>query len=354
MSDLVVSDLHKRLGETDVLKGVSFQMDRGEVVALLGPSGSGKTTLLRAIAGLDHPDAGRITLADEVLFDARTGAQVPAERRNLGLVFQSYALWPHRTVFENVAYGLKIRKVPAAGIRERVDAVLRQIGLGGLAERHPHQLSGGQQQRVALARAIVYNPRLLLLDEPLSNLDTKLREEARAWLRKLIEELQISAVCVTHDQVEALAIANRIVLLDKGRIEQEGTPEQMYESPATLFAAEFMGSNNVLRGTVSEVRGRTARVAGEGWALWGQLRADLAPGNAAAAVIRIERTRLTDSDGQDVLPAALDTAMYLGERWELVLHAGDQRFRVWEPAAPGPGPLLARFPAEALWVFPRP
>jgi iron(III) transport system ATP-binding protein len=353
MSELVVSGVHKRLGENDVLSGVSFEMARGEVIALLGPSGSGKTTLLRAIAGLDHPDTGRIALGDDVLFDARTGALVPAERRNLGLVFQSYALWPHRTVFENVAYGLELRRTPRPQIRERVDAVLGQIGLGGLAERHPHQLSGGQQQRVALARAIVYNPRLLLLDEPLSNLDTKLREEARAWLRELIEKLEISAVCVTHDQVEALAIADRILLLDKGRIEQEGTPEQMYESPATLFAAEFMGSNNVLQGSVSEVRGKAGRIAGEGWALWGQLRGDLSPGQPAAAVIRIERTRLTDSDGDDVLPAALDTAMYLGERWDLVLHAGSQRFRVWEAEAPGQRPLRARFPAEALWIFPR-
>src|SRR6266540_1179125 len=201
MARLSVEDVHKRLGGNDVLRGVSFEMRPGEIVALLGPSGSGKTTLLRQIAGLDHPDRGRIVVGDEVLFDGATGTAVPAEERRIGLVFQSYALWPHRTVFENVAYALQIRKVPAAGIRERVDAVLRQIGLGGLAERHPHQLSGGQQQRVALARAIVYNPRLLLLDEPLSNLDTKLREEARAWLRKLIEELQISAVCVTHDQV---------------------------------------------------------------------------------------------------------------------------------------------------------
>src|SRR5512140_3292174 len=197
MARLTVSDVHKRLGGNPILKGVSMELGESEVVALLGPSGSGKTTLLRAIAGLDVPDAGRIVLGDEVLFDAARRVEVPAERRQLGLVFQSYALWPHRTVFQNVAYGLKLRKVSAAETRERVMSTLEQIGLAGLADRHPHQLSGGQQQRVALARAIVYEPRVLLLDEPLSNLDAKLREEARAWLRELIGKLGISAVCVT-------------------------------------------------------------------------------------------------------------------------------------------------------------
>ncbi len=351
MNSLVVSEVHKRLGENQVLKGVSFELPRGEVVALLGPSGSGKTTLLRAIAGLDHPDVGRIMLGDELLFDSKTGAEVPPERRNLGLVFQSYALWPHRTVFENVAYGLKLRKTPSAQMHERVEKVLRDIGLGGLADRHPHQLSGGQQQRVALARAIVYNPQLLLLDEPLSNLDTKLREEARAWLRELIEHLEISAVCVTHDQVEALAIADRILLLDKGRIEQEGTPEEMYEKPATQFAAEFMGSNNRLGGTVAEVRGAMAKVAGPGWELWGQLRADLQPGQVASAVIRLEKTRLRDAPGENALSAKLDTAMYLGERWDYVFHAGELRFRVWSGEAPSQRPYWVQFPPESLWIF---
>jgi iron(III) transport system ATP-binding protein len=353
MSDLVVSDVYKRLGENEVLRGVSFELRRGEVVALLGPSGSGKTTLLRAIAGLDHPDAGRIVLGDRVLFDARTEIVVRAEQRNLGLVFQSYALWPHRTVFDNVAYGLKVRGKGPAEIRERVETVLRQIGLIGLAERHPHQLSGGQQQRVALARALVYDPELLLLDEPLSNLDTKLREEARVWLRALIERLHISAVCVTHDQVEALAIADRIVLLDLGRVGQEGTPEEMYGNPASLFAAQFMGSNNVLNGTLAEVRGQSALIAGQGWALWGQLRAGLRAGDPATAVIRLEKTRLAADPAENVLAATLDTALYLGERWDYLLHAGDLRFRAWSAGPAGAGPCRVHFPPEALWIFPR-
>src|SRR5262252_2475465 len=263
MDKLVVSNIHKRLGANDVLKGVSFELRRGEVVALLGPSGSGKTTLLRLIAGLDSPNQGRIVLGEKLFFDSENRTEVPAEQRNLGLVFQSYALWPHRAVFDNVAYGLRLRRFSAGEIRERVLAVLGQVGLQGMAERHPHQLSGGQQQRVALARAIVYNPQLLLLDEPLSNLDAKLREEARVWLRSMIGELQISAVCVTHDQTEALAIADRVLLLEKGRIEQEGSPQDMYENPRTMFAAEFMGSNNRVTGTVAEVRGAMAKSSGD-------------------------------------------------------------------------------------------
>src|SRR6516165_10080192 len=222
MARLVVEGVHKRLGGNAVLRGVSFVMEPGEIVALLGPSGSGKTTLLRQIAGLDHPDRGRIEVGGEVLFDGAAGVAVPAEERRIGLVFQSYALWPHRTVFENVAYGLKLRGVRGAEVRERVDAVLRQLALGGLAARWPHELSGGQQQRVALARALVYDPRLLLLDEPLSNLDAKLREEARAWLRELIHRLGIAAVMVTHDQHEAMAMSSRIAILYKGRIHQLG------------------------------------------------------------------------------------------------------------------------------------
>src|SRR5712691_7075533 len=241
MAELVVRDLRLRLGDNEILKGVSLTVPPGQVVALLGPSGSGKTTLLRAVAGLEQPHAGSLSIGDTVFFDAARKIDVPAEKRGLGLVFQSYALWPHRSVFDNVAYGLKLRGAPVAEIKTRVDKTLGQIGLGHLAERFPHQLSGGQQQRVAIVRALVYEPPVILLDEPLSNLDAKLREEARAWLRTLIVTLGLSAVCVTHDQIEAMAIADRITLLNAGAIEQEGTPTELYKEPATLFAAEFMG-----------------------------------------------------------------------------------------------------------------
>ncbi len=351
MHELLVSNIHKRLGNQDVLRGVSFKLQRGEVVALLGPSGSGKTTLLRQVAGLDHPDQGRIVLGDQLLFDSQTGSKIPAERRNLGLVFQSYALWPHRSVFENIAYGLRLRNVPAAEVRTRVLGVLQQIGLEELAQRYPHQLSGGQQQRVALARAIVYNPRLLLLDEPLSNLDAKLREEARVWLRKLIERLQISAICVTHDQVEAMAIADRVLLLEKGRIEQEGRPEEIYEKPRTIFAAEFMGSNNRIAGVVAEIRGAMAKLIGPEWSLWGQLRSDHRVGEAATAVIRIERTSLRDGPGENRLSAKLETALYIGGRWEYLFQAAGLHVRVWAPSAPAARPYWLEFAPESLWIF---
>jgi iron(III) transport system ATP-binding protein len=351
MSDLSVTNVHKKLGDNEILKGISFGLRRGEVVALLGPSGCGKTTLLRAIAGLDHPDQGRILLGDRLFFDSATGAEVPAEKRNLGLVFQSYALWPHKTVFENVAYPLQLRKVPPSEIRERSLKALRDIGLEGKEDRYPHQLSGGQQQRVALARAIVYSPQLLLLDEPLSNLDAKLREEARIWLRELIERLDISAICVTHDQVEAMSMADRVLLLDRGRVEQEGTPEEIYDSPRTLFAAEFMGSNNRITGKIVETRGANAKLQGSGWELWAQLRAERQVGDQVTALIRLERTQLRDTGGENCLPAKLETAMYLGERWDYVFLVGDLHIRVWSTSAAEQKPHFICFPPEWLWIF---
>ena len=232
-----------------------MQLAQGEVVSLLGPSGSGKTTLLRAVAGLEAPHRGTIRIEDRPVFDAAQQLELPAEKRNLGLVFQSYALWPHRTVSDNVGYGLKLRKVPSAEIRQRVDTALGNLGLGHLGDRLPHQLSGGQQQRVAIARALVYNPPVILMDEPLSNLDAKLREEARAWLRELILKMRLSALVVTHDQNEAMAMSDRILLLNNGVIEQQGTPQELYGQPRTLFVADFMGSNNKVEGQVVERRG---------------------------------------------------------------------------------------------------
>ena len=274
MAELTVDNLHLTYGDNPILKGVSLTLNRGEVVSLLGPSGSGKTTLLRAVAGLETPHEGTSGSATRSCSTARRGPTCRPKGRNLGLVFQSYALWPHKTVFDNVAYGLKLRKIGNDEIGTRVTKALEQLSLGHLGERFPHQLSGGQQQRVALARALVYNPPVILLDEPLSNLDAKLREEARAWLRELIVRMQLSALCVTHDQSEALAMSDRILLLNNGRIEQQGTPQQMYSDPVTLFTADFMGSNNKLTGRVTDVRDGAALLEGDGWKLWGTARAE--------------------------------------------------------------------------------
>src|SRR5215468_415438 len=318
MADLTVNDLALRYGDNEILKGVSVTVRPGQVVALLGPSGSGKTTLLRAVAGLETPHRGEIRIGEKAFFDADKKIDLPAEARGLGLVFQSYALWPHRTVFDNVAYGLKLRRVPAADIKMRVEDTLERIGLAHLAARYPHQLSGGQQQRVALARALVYEPAVILLDEPLSNLDAKLREEARAWLRQLIVSLALSALLVTHDQIEAMAIADRIVLLNAGAVEQEGTPTELYQQPATLFAAEFMGNNNRLEGMLVERTGERAVIAALGARLEGRARTLLAPGAAGSGVIRVEKVALADGPGANRVAMTLKTQMYIGERWELV------------------------------------
>ena len=351
MADLIVKDVALRLGDNEILKGVSVAVPAGEVVALLGPSGSGKTTLLRAIAGLETPHSGSIAIGDRVFFDAARGVELPAEERGLGLVFQSYALWPHRTVFDNVAYGLKLRGVSAAEIKTRVEKTLSQIGLGHLGARYPHQLSGGQQQRVAIARALVYEPPVILLDEPLSNLDAKLREEARAWLRTLIVTLGLSAIHVTHDQVEAMAIADRIVLLDAGLIAQEGPPTTLYNEPATLFAAEFMGSNIRLDGKLVENSGGRATIELFGERLTGIARTEAAAGGKATGIIRIERVRCGSTPGPNRLKMELKAPMYLGERWELVFARDTLTVRAYASAPLEPGEHYVEFPAEALWVF---
>ncbi len=351
MPELTVDNLQLRYGDNPILKGVSLTLNRGEVVSLLGPSGSGKTTLLRAVAGLEVPHQGTIRINDQPVFDGASGIDVPAEGRNLGLVFQSYALWPHKTVFDNVAYALRLRRIATAEIRARVEAVLSQLSLDGLAGRFPHQLSGGQQQRVALGRALVYNPPVILLDEPLSNLDAKLREEARAWLRELIVRMQLSALCVTHDQGEALAISDRILLLNGGRIEQQGTPQQMYSEPETLFAADFMGSNNRLAGRILEMRDGAALLEGDGWRLWGTARPGATAGGEGTGMIRLERIRIADGPGDDRLQAELSTSMYLGDKWEHLFALGNLRLR-----AHGDRPLAAGrhwldIPRADFWVF---
>ncbi|HTK00657.1 MAG TPA: ABC transporter ATP-binding protein [Bordetella sp.] len=360
MIELSVDDLHLDYGDNPVLKGVSMALKQGEVVSLLGPSGSGKTTLLRAVAGLEAPKRGKIAIGERLVYDGGAKREVPAEERNLGLVFQSYALWPHKTVFDNVAYPLQLRRTPTAETKQRVQEVLDQLGLGHLAQRHPHQLSGGQQQRVAIGRALVYNPPVILLDEPLSNLDAKLREEARAFLRELIVRLGLSALMVTHDQSEAMAISDRILLLNNGRIEQQGTPQEMYGAPATLFCAEFMGSNNRLNGRVTEIRDGEARIEGSGWALWGKAGAGVQAGQDAVGVIRVEQVRLGDEAQGNHVDMRLMTSMYLGDRWEYVFRPPGEEsvsgmaLRAYGQESRAQGGHRLALPASQMWIFPRP
>ena len=354
MNELSVNELHLDYGTgaqaNPILKGVSMHLKKGEVVALLGPSGSGKTTLLRAVAGLESPKLGDINIGERRVFDGATGYEMPAEQRNLGLVFQSYALWPHKSVFDNVAYGLKLRKMAKGEIESKVGQVLTQLGLGQLGARFPHQLSGGQQQRVAIARALVYNPPVILLDEPLSNLDAKLREEARAFLRELIVRLGLSALMVTHDQAEAMAISDRILLLNNGKIEQQGTPQSMYETPDTLFTAEFMGSNNRLPGKIVSRNGAFVELLIDGVAMHGTARgahtgADVQP------LIRVEEVRVSSSRVDNAIAMPLLTCMYLGDRWECLFTRGEMSLRAYSKYRLDPGSYFLQMPADKLWVF---
>jgi ABC-type Fe3+/spermidine/putrescine transport system ATPase subunit len=245
-----VKDLVVRYGDAIAVNGVGFTVGRGEHLTLLGPSGCGKTTTLRAIAGLEQPTAGSITIDGQAMFDSAARRNVPAEQRGVSMVFQSYAVWPHMTVFDNVAYGLRVRKQGAAELKANVERALDLVQMRHLAERGASKLSGGQQQRVALARAISFSPTVVLFDEPLSNLDAKLRAEMRVELRELQRRLDITSVYVTHDQEEALAISDRVIVMNVGVIEQIGAPEEIYNRPKSRFVADFVGSANLIKGKV--------------------------------------------------------------------------------------------------------
>ncbi|MBV9736124.1 MAG: ABC transporter ATP-binding protein [Acidisphaera sp.] len=248
-----VEGLGVRYAEVAAVEGVGFAVARGELVTLLGPSGCGKTTTLRAIAGLEQPSAGNIRLAGRTVYSAAERRNVPAERRGVSMVFQSYAIWPHMTVFENVAYGLRVRRLAKAEIERSVGRALDLVQMQALAGRPASRLSGGQQQRVAVARAIAFEPEVLLFDEPLSNLDARLRAAMRLELRELQRRLGITALYVTHDQEEALAISDRVIVMNAGRIEQEGTPEEIYARPCSRFVADFVGAANLIPGRVRDI-----------------------------------------------------------------------------------------------------
>jgi putative spermidine/putrescine transport system ATP-binding protein len=289
---LGVRGLCKAFGAVAAVDDVSLEAAPGEFVSLLGPSGCGKSTVLRMIAGLVAPDAGRVLLAGEDI------TNVPVHRRNLGLVFQSYALFPHMTVFENVAFGLRRRRVGEAELRSRVAHALELVRLGPLGERQPRELSGGQQQRVALARALVTEPGVLLLDEPLSNLDALLRDEMRVELKRLQERLGTTMIFVTHDQAEALTLSDRVVVMDHGRVAQIGTPEEVYRRPATPFVARFLGRANFLEGAVTgrDAAGVTVTMEG-GLAVYATARESITVGQRVQLAIRQERILLVPGRG---------------------------------------------------------
>jgi sulfate transport system ATP-binding protein len=299
-----VEGVSKRFGDFVALDQVNLEIKPGELVALLGPSGSGKTTMLRVIAGLESADSGR------VLFDGEDTAQLRVQDRNVGFVFQHYALFRHMTIFENVAFGLSVRPAATrpskAEIRDKVQALLKMVQLDWLGDRYPHQLSGGQRQRIALARALAIEPRVLLLDEPFGALDAKVRKDLRRWLRRLHDDIRITSVFVTHDQEEALEVADRIVVFNNGRIEQAGTPDEVYDHPATPFVYGFLGHANRFSGTVE---GGVGRFAGQSLAL--PEYADQAQ-SAATAFVRPHEIDVSGTPHEGAIPARLEHSVKLG------------------------------------------
>ena len=317
---------------------VSFEVKEGELFTLLGPSGCGKTTTLRAVAGLDAPDSGRIAVGDRVLFEkdgTGRGTTVPANQRGLGMVFQSYAIWPHMTVFDNVAFPLQVRprktRPSNTEIRERVERVLHTMELAHFADRQATKLSGGQQQRLALARALVIEPPLLLLDEPLSNLDAKLRESLRYELKRLQRELGITSIYVTHDQIEALALSTKIAVMSSGQVVQLGKPREIYENPNNKFVAEFIGTSNFLAGKVSARSGDRFDVSTVGGPLSLSSQADVSPGDEVVVSIRPEALTLDverNLAGQpNVWQGRVQQRAFLGDAVDHIVVVGEQELR---------------------------
>ncbi|MCA1669955.1 MAG: ABC transporter ATP-binding protein [Thermomicrobia bacterium] len=314
MARIAIKGLSKRLGGNSVLAGLDLDVQDKEFITLLGPSGCGKTTTLRILAGFLTPDGGEVAVDGVVISSQRS--VVPPEKRRMGMVFQNYAVWPHMTVFENVAFGLKLEKVNRTETRRRVEEALRMVGLEGLGARYPAMLSGGQQQRVALARSLVVEPAILLLDEPLSNLDAKLRERMRVELKDLQRRTGITFVYVTHDQAEAMALSDRIAVMNGGRLQQFGTPREIYERPANLFVADFMGSVNTVSGKLVNDGGIARVEIGAGHALVATLHdgADRA-GGAVTVVIRPEAIRLCAAEPatkENVLRGIIAETTFLG------------------------------------------
>ena len=352
-----VRNLTKRFGSLAAVSEVSLSIQEGELFTLLGPSGCGKTTLLRLIAGFYAPDEG------EIFFDGQRVNDVPPHERGIGMVFQNYALWPHMTVFENVGYGLKLRAISHSQIASRVDAVLEKVKLSGLGARYPGQLSGGQQQRVALARALVLNPKILLLDEPLSNLDAKIRVQVRQEIRKLQKELGITTIYVTHDQEEALTLSDRIAVFNQGKVFQVGAPKDLYERPANRFVADFIGINNLIDGAVLAVepRERRLRVKTALGAMSALIDERFKAGDRCILCIRPENADVDGAaiPGHNVVKGRITFAAYLGNtlRYDVELGPGhvfkvDIRDPWHHEVRPTGSTIAVSFPASSTVPIP--
>ena len=345
MSKLVLRDVEKRFDDTVAVDGITLALEEGEFVSLLGPSGCGKTTTLRMIAGFIDPTAGTIEMDGKVL--SSPSGSVPPERRQMSMIFQSYAVWPNMTVEQNVAFGLKLRRLAGDEVRKRVTEMLDVVHMRHLAQRYPAELSGGQQQRVALARAIVIKPAVLLLDEPLSNLDANLREEMRFEIRRLHEEFRVTTVYVTHDQSEAMVTSDRIAVMNQGRIEQVDDPHTLYTKPRTRFVAGFIGRTNFIEGSsnATEIvfdRFSVAKSALEnGAALTGKITFSIRPQS-----MRLSRAPAQVPGKQPQVEVKVIERAYLGEHWDYIVipAQGSTRLRVTAP------PLEVYAVGESAWL----
>jgi ABC-type Fe3+/spermidine/putrescine transport system ATPase subunit len=342
MSKLVLRGIEKRYGEVPAVAGLDLDLQQGEFVSLLGPSGCGKTTTLRMIAGFIDPTAGTIEMDGQML-SSPSGA-LPPEKRQMSMIFQSYAVWPNMTVEQNVAFGLELRKLPREEVRRRVGQMLEVVHMRHLAARYPAELSGGQQQRVALARAIVIQPQVLLLDEPLSNLDANLREEMRFEIRRLHDEFKITTVYVTHDQAEAMVTSDRIAVMNQGRIEQVADPHTLYNRPKTRFVAGFIGRTNFIEGTcnsgtISFGPFVLPHSAIEGAPATGKVTISVRPQSMRLA-------REPNANGAPQIAATIAERAYLGEFWDYVVTPTDSALRLRVTAAP----LDIHQVGESIWL----
>ncbi len=342
-----------RGGATEVtaVKNVNLEINKGELVTLLGPSGCGKTTTLRMIAGFEFPTSG------EIVLDGKQINQLPPHKRDMSMVFQSYAIFPHLTVFENIAYGLNVQKLPKDQIKRRVDKALDLVHLEGYGSRAPNQLSGGQQQRVALARALVMEPKVLLMDEPLSNLDAKLREEMRMEIRRIQQELNITSVYVTHDQIEAMTLSDKIVIMNNGIIEQTGTPVEIYRYPSSRFVANFIGRANFVPGVVEERTASGFAINALGKVLQVQkARHDFTPGQPVTLIIRPEIVQVQQNGGG--YEGTIKRAVYLGNLVEYEVDVSGQVISGVETdpthmeVLPAGSKVSVRFPEALIQAIP--
>jgi ABC-type Fe3+/spermidine/putrescine transport system ATPase subunit len=333
MPTVTLTQLARTFGPAKAVDGIDLEIRDGEFLSLLGPSGCGKTTTLRMIAGFIDPSGGTIAVDGQVLSSPK--GSVPPEKRGMSMIFQSYAIWPNMTVAENVAFGLKLRKLPAAEVKQRLARVLDVVQMGALADRYPAELSGGQQQRVALARAIVVEPSVLLLDEPLSNLDANLREEMRFEIRRLHETLRITTVYVTHDQAEAMVTSDRVAVMNRGRIEQVDAPYMVYSRPKTRFVAGFIGRTNFV-----EARRNGTMVVFDGFSIENRRFEDLgsAAGDAVTFSVRPQSLRLSHEAPQDdrrvSVKGSIVQRSFLGEHWDYVFGPENSGLRLKVAAQP--------------------